>query len=204
LSFYNGGTGGNGSGPGPNLGATFSPNALALIDSDAGGTGNFGGEPSPDAILFFREGETATMDVPAGFETEFSFFYSAIYSAASITIYDGPGATGNTLAVLVLPVTPSDGGDPTGDFSPLFPIGVEFEGIARSVDFTGTANQVGFDNITFGSGILPTPTPTATPTPTPTPEPGVILQLVVGVAGLAFLNKRRMRRGAVTRTETVS
>jgi hypothetical protein len=44
--FYNGGTGGNGSGPGTNYGISFSPNSLALIDSDAGGTGNFGGEPS--------------------------------------------------------------------------------------------------------------------------------------------------------------
>jgi hypothetical protein len=40
----------------------------------------------------------------------------------------------------------------------------------------------------------PPPTPTATPTPTPTPEPGAILQLVAGGMGLAFLNKRRMRK----------
>ncbi len=43
----------------------------------------------------------------------------------------------------------------------------------------------------------PTPTPTATPmgspTPTPTPEPGMILQLVAGAVGLAFLNKRYQR-----------
>jgi probable HAF family extracellular repeat protein len=32
------------------------------------------------------------------------------------------------------------------------------------------------------------------PTPTPTPEPGVMLQLVSGGVGLAFLNKRRMRK----------
>ena len=44
--------------------------------------------------------------------------------------------------------------------------------------------------------VSPTTTPTATPTasPTPTPEPGVILQLVAGGVGLAFLNKRRMRK----------
>ena len=35
-NFYNGGTGGFGSGPGPNLGAVFSLDALALIDADAG------------------------------------------------------------------------------------------------------------------------------------------------------------------------
>jgi len=42
-------------------------------------------------------------------------------------------------------------------------------------------------------GVTPTATPTPTPTatPTPTPEPGVLLQLVTGGVGLAFLNKRR-------------
>ena len=40
----------------------------------------------------------------------------------------------------------------------------------------------------------PTPTPTPTATPTPTPEPSVILQLAAGGVGLAFLNKRRMRK----------
>jgi hypothetical protein len=39
-----------------------------------------------------------------------------------------------------------------------------------------------------------TPTATSTVSPTPTPEPGVILQLVAGGVGLAFLNKRRMRK----------
>jgi hypothetical protein len=44
--------------------------------------------------------------------------------------------------------------------------------------------------------VSPTTTPTATPTvsPTPTPEPGVILQLFSGGIGLAFLNRRRMRK----------
>jgi hypothetical protein len=39
-----------------------------------------------------------------------------------------------------------------------------------------------------------TPTATATASPTPTPEPGVILQLVAGGVGLAFLSRRRMRK----------
>jgi hypothetical protein len=38
------------------------------------------------------------------------------------------------------------------------------------------------------------PTPTSTPTPTPTPEPGLASQLLAGGAGLAFLNRRRMRK----------
>jgi hypothetical protein len=164
-NFYNGGTGGDGSGPGPNLGVTFSPSAMAIIDSDAGGTGNFGGEPSPDTVLFFfsQAGGEATLDFPAGFDTGFSFFYSANNFPGSITVYDGPGATGNILAVLVLPVTPSNGGDPAGDFSPFFPIGVAFTGTAKSVDFAESVDEVGFDNMTLGS-VIPS-APTATPTP---------------------------------------
>ena len=149
--FYNGGTGGNGSGPGTNYGISFSSNSLALVDSDAGGGGNFGGEPSPDTVLFFTSG-TAVMSVPAGFTTGFSFYYSAINNPATVIVYDGPNATGNVLATIPLPVTPSSGApDPTGTFSPFVPIGVAFSGTARSVDFGGSVNQVAFDNITIGS-----------------------------------------------------
>jgi len=40
----------------------------------------------------------------------------------------------------------------------------------------------------------PTASPSATPTPTPTPEPGVILQLVSGGVGLAWLQRSRRVR----------
>ena len=143
--FYNGGGGAD-------YGISFSTNSLAVIDSDAGGSGNFGGEPSASTILFFVNGASATMNVPAGFSTGFSFFYTAINSPGTIVVYDGPNATGNVLATLNLPITPTNGApDPTGVFSPLLPIGVSFAGIARSVDFGGTINQVGFDNITLGA-----------------------------------------------------
>jgi hypothetical protein len=158
LNYYNGGLGGNGSGSGPAYGVTFSPNALAIIDGDAGGTGNFGGEPTPSTILFFLTG-TAIMNVPSGFTTGFSFYYSAINSPGTVTVYSGVNASGSVLASIPLPLTPHSGApDPTGEFSPLVPVGVSFSGTARSVDFSGTVNQIGFDNITFGSQ---TPTPGA-------------------------------------------
>ena len=101
--------------------------------------------------MFFVQGGAATLDIPAGFETGFSFYYSAIYTPASITVYDGPGETGSVLAVLALPVTPFQGGDPTGAYSPFFPIGVTFEGTARSVNLAGNSSgQILFDNITLG------------------------------------------------------
>lgn len=154
MQFYNGGTGGNGSGPGANYGIYFSDNSLAIIDSDAGGSGNFGGEPSPDTILFFLGGSAATMNVPAGFTTGFSFFYSSPFNTGQITVYDGLDGTGNVLATLNLPTTPESGApDPTGVYSPFVPIGVSFSGTARSVDFGGVIDQIGFDDITLGSSV---------------------------------------------------
>lgn len=184
LSFYSGGLGGNGSGPGPNLGAVFSSNALAAIDREAGGMGNFGHEPSPNTTLFFLTGPAATLNLSAGFDTGFSFFYSAVVNPGFITVYDGLNATGTILASLTLPVTPSDGGDPLGDFSPFFPIGVPFGGIARSIDFGGTVNSIGFDNITFGS---------ATPE-LPVPEPATLLLLGSGLAGVGLARWRQRRQ----------
>lgn len=181
--FYNGGTGGNGSGPGTNFGASFSPDALALIDSDAGGIGNFGGEPSPSTILFFLQ-NTAVLNYAAGFDTGFSFFYSAVNNPGSINVYDGLDKTGTLLASLALPTTISDGGDPNGLFSPFVPIGVAFSGTAKSIDFGGTANQIGFDNITFGS---------ATPVGQ-VPEPSALFLLGIGLAGLGWVVHKRAVR----------
>ncbi len=199
LEFYNGGTGGNGSGPGTNFGISFSPNSLAIIDADAGGTGNFGGEPSPDTILFFLTGgaggTAATMNVPAGFEVGFSFYYSAINNPGIVRVYDGLNATGNVLATLNLPLTPANGApDPTGNFSPLVPIGVTFTGVARSVDFGGTVNQVGFDNITLGSGTPiggpggPEPRPYV-PVPSGSLSSVLILSILLGLVALVAIRR---------------
>lgn len=178
--FYNGGTSENGN-TGPNYGIEFSGNTLAIQDMDAGGSGNFGGEPSPDTVMFFLSGAEAIMNVAAGFDTGFSFFYSAVNNAGSVSVWDDIGGTGNLLATLFIAITPSDGGDPNGAFSPFFAIGVGFEGIAKSVSFAGVADQIAFDDITFGS---------VTPGTTPVPEPASIAILVLGLAGCAGFRKR--------------
>jgi hypothetical protein len=181
-NFYNGGTDSTGN-SGTNYGISFGSAALGIIDSDApGGTGNIGGEPSPSTVLFFLGSNAATMNVAAGFDTGFSFFYSAISNPGFINVYDGLNGTGNILTTLNLPTTPNNGApDPTGQFSPFLPIGVSFSGIARSVDFGGTADQIAFDNITLGAAIPNNGTQV--------PEPFTIVGTIIG--GTAALRMRK-------------
>ena len=183
LQFYNGGLGGYGSGPGPDYGISFGADALALIDADAGGTGNFANEPSPDNIAFFLTGPGVIMDVPAGFSTGFSFYYTNIYNPGSVDVWDGLNASGTLLASLYLPALGSSGnGDPTGAYDTWAPVGVAFPGSAKSVNFSGSANYIGFDNVTLGSQ---TPSPGV-------PEPTSIALLALAAGGIgATLRKRR-------------
>lgn len=210
--FYNGGSGGSGSSGGIDLGVGFSDNALAIVDADAVGlpvtSGNFGGEPTPSTVLFFLQGAAATMNVAAGFEDGFSFFYSSINFVGSIDVYSGLNATGDLLASLTLPITQFNGApDPTGQFSPFEPLGVAFDGVARSVDFGGTINQIGFDNITFGSDepldentfdpddmVVPIDDPTDPvddPGPAVVPVPASLPLLGAGLFALSFLRRKR-------------
>ena len=179
--FYNGGTGSFGSGPGSNVGIRFT-NAFAFVDGDAGGSGNFGGEPSPSTAITFLGADSTVMNVAAGFDTGFSFYYTSPFALGSVTVWDGLDATGNVLATLTLGLTPDSGApDPTGQFSPFVPFGVSFIGIARSVDFSGTANQIGFDDITLGS---------ATPGPSRgVPEPGSLVLLAAGALGAGVVRR---------------
>ena len=154
--YYNGATGGLGSGPGPNFGVTFAPNALAVIRNDAGGTGNFRNNPSGITTMSFTAGVGAFMNVPAGFTTGFSFFYSTS-QVGSVRVFSGVDGTGTLLATIPLPANNSgfqcNVGAPPSFFCNWSPTGVSFVGTAMSVDFGGTANQIGFDNITLAAAI---------------------------------------------------
>lgn len=141
---------------------TFSGSTLALIDADNGGTGNFANEPSSKTIMFFTSANNAVLNANNGFTTGFSFFYTSS-TAATVNVYDGLNATGNILASINLSAQHNQNcvGDPTGTFCNWDAIGVAFSGTAYSIDFGGTANQTGYDNITFGSKNPGVPEPAA-------------------------------------------
>ena len=189
--YYNGGVGSLGSGPGPNFGVTFSDNSLAIIKNTAGGSGNFGGTPSGDTIAFFLSGTANIMNVINGFDTGFSFFYSAVNNPGFVEVYDDIDGTGNLLASIGLPLTPDGSSDPACDFNnfcPFVPIGVAFSGIAKSVNFGGSANQIGFDDITLGSATPGNGNGRTVPEPTST-----LSLLALGTLGAVSTLKRKLK-----------
>ena len=190
LNFYDGGADSLGM-SGVDYDIKFGSNALALRDKDVGGSGNFANEPSPDTVMFFVTG-SAILNYERGFDTGFSFFYSAKY-AARVFVYDDLNASGNLLASINLLPQYSDNctGDPTGTYCNWTPIGTSFDGVAKSVDFGGTVRHTGYDNVTFGS---------ATPGGAPQissfqsmaislPEPATWLLLSLGLMGLSSFQR---------------
>ena len=182
-NYYNGGAG-------TNYGVSFSGPTLALIDADAGGSGNFANEPTKDTIMFFLQSNNAILDFAAGFTTGFSFFYTSS-TAATINVWSGVGATGSILGSINLAAQHTANnctGDPSGTFCNWDPIGVTFAGTARSIDFGGTANQTGYDNITFGS---------SKPGSGAVPEPATWAMMLLGFGGMGAVLRSRRRFVAV-------
>jgi hypothetical protein len=157
--FYNGGTSSIGT-SGTNFGVGFSANSLLIclntpgVDCSNTSRGGIGDPTSQEGGLFFLTGNESIMNVAAGFDTGFSFNYAARNNPGSVSVFDGLDGTGNLLATLNIPVNiPGCGAPYNAGFCPFTGIGVGFAGIAKSVSFAGVANQIVFDDITFGSVI---------------------------------------------------
>jgi hypothetical protein len=188
--FYNGGTSSDGT-TGTDFGIQFSSNAQAIClnstsvfcsNTSRGGIGN---PNSQEGGLFFLSGAETFMNVAAGFDTGFSFFYAAINQGGAISVFDGLSGTGNLLATLNLATTPTGGdcGAYGAGFCPFVASGIGFAGTALSVSFAGVANQIVFDDVTFGS-VTPDPI-----SPIPLPAGGLLLLTALG--GAAALRRRK-------------
>jgi hypothetical protein len=180
ASFYNGGTGSLGSGPGPDYGVTFTSFGLAYIPGLQTGTITpFPNDPSPPTVLLlFDPGnpygagypEAMAMNVSPGFSTALGFYDICIGREGSVAVWSGPNGTGTMLAELSLAITPV-----AFETSPVI---LPFSGTAQSVVFTGGNDQLALDNIFF----------------TTVPEPSAWLLLAVGLAGPCLVVRARAKR----------
>jgi len=181
--FYDGGTSSDGT-TGPNYGITFSPNAQAIclnsttVVCSNTSKGGLGPANSREGALFFLSGSSTFMDIPAGFTTGFSFNY---VSVSDVAVWSGVDGTGSLLATINL--SPDSGSCPgySAAFCPFSPIGVAFSGTGKSIEFAGVANEIVFDDVTFGS---------VTPG---VPEPATWAMMMLGLAGLGLAGRRRAK-----------
>lgn len=189
-NYYNGGTSSSGT-SGTNYGIAFSDNALALCLNTIGGTcsnssrGGLGDPSSQRGALFFLSGSQTYLNYAAGFDTGFSFFYSAANQGGSVFVYDGLNGTGNVLGQLDLSINGGSCPGYNAGFCPFSAAGVNFSGTAKSIGFAGVANQIAFDDVTFGSATPGNPSSAV-------PEPATWAMMIAGfgMVGVAFRRKR--------------
>jgi hypothetical protein len=159
----------------------FSGSTVALVDSDVGGSGNIANEPSGSTVMAFLNANNAILNVLNGFSGGFSFFYSSS-TVANVNVWSGLNASGSLLGTIALTPQFNTGcsGDPSGQFCNWTNAGVNFAGTASSIDFGGTANQTGFDDITFGSAVAGA-----------VPEPAAWMLMLMGMAGVGYSMRRK-------------
>lgn len=183
-NYFDGGLGGLGSGPGPSDGVVFSGNSLAIISETMGGGGNFQNNPSGGPIAFFLSGSGDEINIAGGVTGGFSFYYSSA-DAGDVTVWSGLDGTGTELASIDLSAqfdVDCAAGSVTS-FCNWTAGGATFSGTAESIDFNGVENEVGFDEITLGSG---SPGNSGV-----TPEPGTFVLFGSGLIALAGAVRRR-------------
>ncbi len=132
LEYYNGGFGGMGSGPGPPLGVSFSPDWIASPPDVYGVPGGKSAGFAGTAIINFHEGWAGLM----------SFYY--LGSALTVRLYEGENASGSLVATLNL-----GPGDfvPTGISTGTTPF--------HSAVFVSSGARI--DALTNGAQVIPEP-----------------------------------------------
>lgn len=184
-SFYGGGAGSAGS-VGTDYGITFDNNAQAVVSATAGGTGSLSNLPSGTTALFFQQG-AVTLNLAQGFTDSFSFQYSTVTATGLVQIFAGENGTGALIDQYVISALGTNCKPGDLDFCKWNAGGGAFVGTAHSIVFGGVANQIAYDNITFGNLALPNPNPN----PNPTPEPGSLVLAAGALLALRTASRRR-------------
>lgn len=176
-NFYNGG----GLPTTPNYGITFSSNFIGLRSVYMGGSGAFTPDPAQMPAIFVSGANgamvTGTMNVTNGFSSGIQFFYTAGFSQ-TVTVWSGVNGTGIVLATISL--APNNGSCTTfPTYCNWSSAGLNFNGTAKSVTFTGTADGIGISAITVGSST------------TVIPEPSSIYLFLTGVGAVSLSQVRK-------------
>ncbi|MFO0834472.1 MAG: hypothetical protein U0638_05835 [Phycisphaerales bacterium] len=179
LNAYAGGTGSMGSAIN-NSGVFFDPGFFAGNDSDitsnVGFWGDTANEPDGMGSMYFANitgVAFGVINVPAGFNNQWSSFYSAKQSC-QIDVWSGPNGSGLNLGSLTInPNAQTNAGDPNGTFTTWKLATIPFSGVAQSVTYTGPDYDVRFDRMDFNL----------------VPAPGAASLALLG--GLAALRRRR-------------
>jgi hypothetical protein len=196
-NYYNGG-----GGDGVNFGVEFVGTAWAYCLSRPGLTdcSNTSWGSGAEAIAAEARGTRGAglalraggliVNRSAGFSGGFSFFFTNPFAvSAGLSVWSGANGTGTLLATWSASTT-ADGTSFAGCFGvpycPFVSAGVGFDGIARSVTFTGAYDFLGFDDLTLGSvdpGV-----------PSVVPEPKAYALLATGLIGIVGLRRRNGKR----------
>ena len=186
LEFYNGGTASNGV-SGPNVGVSFAANAKARClntatvqcpvpkpppvpsrDNLNGANSRKGGLSSPDPSTFANVG--------AGFSDAIAFYYVlGDGSTGSVSVFSGLNGSGTLLGQIALAPNAVGCIPEMAELCPFQRAAFDFSGVAHSVVFAGTVDQIAFDDVTLG-----------------VPEPGSWALLIIGfgITGAALRRRR--------------
>jgi hypothetical protein len=136
LGYYNGGFGSLGTGPGLNMGITFTADFVTVAQ------GVFGPPLQAEELT----SASGIMDVMPGFSGPFSFYYTNSGPDGIVNLYSGLDGGGSLVGTITLPTSATFMA--TGGIEAL-----PFE----SAIFTGTPGALVFDNVTFGGLVVPEP-----------------------------------------------
>lgn len=167
-NYYNGGTASNGA-SGPNRGVSF-VNVSGLSNQSPDFT-YYANAPSPLGTAFAHD--NAYLNVASGVGNALAFYYSSPNDVVgAVRAFSGLNGTGTLLGTIDLVANFIDGSYDNWSLATL-----RFSGVARSFDFTASADAAGvlFDNVAT------------------VPEPGMGLMLALGGAAALFARRSRRR-----------